>query len=295
MRLSTGGSLARATALSVSVAVMLLLAVVTAPSARAECPPAYWDPVTQQMVYCQEQGGDEGTPGGPGGPGGSTAPTCTLTGPYTFCNGTQPCYTQTLIVPYAGPQTPAPFPGAPWHHQACQGAGGDLEVIAVWDAEAPEPPSLQELAQQALGNLQLPTGQMETNPARRSFVHLPTWFGVDGMATQGTGTAAFGLVAIATPDHLEVTTGDGGRLRCDVDRANPACAHAYRRASVGQPRDSTGLPGYPASAVVVWDVRFEQNGVVVVIPAVPTEVTSEPMQRSVPVAEIQTVVGSLRS
>jgi hypothetical protein len=132
------------------------------------------------------------------------------------------------------------------------------------------------------------------NPTTRSLVTLPTWFWADGLTGGAlTGSSAFGLVAIATPDHLEVDPGDGSdTVSCPwATRRSDTCSVAYERSSAG--RGTTTVAGHDAFAATaepVWRVAFELNGTPVNIPGAPTELRGPATDAAVWVAESQALV-----
>ena len=87
---------------------------------------------------------------------------------------------------------------------------GGIGTQAVWMGgknTPPPPPSLAEQAQTAFGKLTPAVGTLASNPRTMSLVTLPTWFWADGLQGDLTGSSAFGLVAIARPQSLQVTPG----------------------------------------------------------------------------------------
>lgn len=248
---------------------------------------------TGELVYVCEDPGEPGEPGEPGDPGGGGAePSCELVPPATFCMGETPCWYKAVVTPYAPPQSPKPSPDADWKVRLCL-PGPTAE--AVWiDPGEPQPPTLAEQAETAFGQLAPGQATLAVNPTTRSLVTLPTWFWADGLTADTlTGSSAFGLVALATPDHLEVSPGDGSAtITCAwTTTRTDACSHAYERSS--QTRGTALLRGhdaYAATGEAVWTVEFEMNGTPVNIPGAPTELRGQPMDAAVWVAESQAVV-----
>jgi hypothetical protein len=167
----------------------------------------------------------------------------------------------------------------------------------VWvGGDEPQPPSLQEQAQTAFGQLNPALGTLSANPATTSLVSLPTWYWAQGLDGQLTGSSAFGLRAIADPDHLEVDPGDGsGALTCPwTTTESDTCSHVYDRAS--SVSGTTAVDGHKAYAVTaepVWTVRFEMNGTPVNIPGAPTELRGPQMTKAERVAEVQALVNNV--
>jgi len=243
---------------------------------------------------CTETGGT-GQPGKPGGStGGPSEPTCDLRAPATFCVGEQACWIKDNVAPFAPPKSPPPSKDADWHVQMCYPPGeGPPSGEAVWDEEAPEPPSLAEQARTAFGQLRPALGSLGANPKAHSLVSLPTWFWAEGLAGELTGSSAFGLVAIARPDHLEVTPGDGaGTLTCDwVTTKSDACSHSYTRSSaVAGTTEVDGRRAYAVTAVPVWTVSYEMGGTPVNIPGAQLELRGPQMTTGVRVDEVQATV-----
>ncbi|WP_165984519.1 hypothetical protein [Streptomyces sp. YIM 98790] len=147
----------------------------------------------------------------------------------------------------------------------------------------PGQPSVQELAWQAFGQLQLPDFTLVFNPPQQAVVRLDTWWWAAG-AGEGPleGTSAAGVVAIAEPDHMTIDPGDGsGAFTCPlVTSRSDRCAHVYQRAS----------RGYEATATIEYTVRIEQNGSEIDVPGIPETITTEEQQVTVPVTEVQAVV-----
>ena len=248
------------------------------------------------VVYTCERPGEPGEPGQPGDPGGgSTEPTCELTPPGTFCYGMNSCYYKEVVTPFAPPKGPKPSPDADWKVRVCIGANLAESFEAVWiDPAQPQPPSLAEQAETAFGQLDPNLGTLSVNPTTRSLVTLPTWFWAEGLSGDSlTGSSAFGLVAIATPDHLEITPGDGSAtITCPWStEESDACSHGYERSSATRGTASVdGHDAYAATGEAVWRVEFEMNGTPVNIPGAPTELRGQPMNTGVWVTESQAIV-----
>jgi len=165
---------------------------------------------------------------------------------------------------------------------------------AVWVGQANPPPPLVDQAREAFGQLVVPKATLVFNPPGRTLVNFDTWFWAQDLSVaELRGTSAFGLVAVATPGTLVITPGDGSApLSCSwVTVKSDACAHAYRRSSVGgSVRGASGAPAYEASGKATWTVRFEQNDAPVVVAGAPTELTGPELTVAVVVAEVQTLV-----
>ena len=282
----------------VALSAALAFLVVTGPAATAgECVEreAVQNPDGSVGYKCTKWSGG-GEPGEKGSQGGQTEPACGLVAPATFCMGETPCYYKENVVPYAPPRSKPPKKGSDWRVRMCISplTGGFLGE-AVWlDENEPQPPSLQEQAQTAFGQLQVPGATLTFNPTTRTLVSLDTWFWAQGLASGDiTGSSAFGLVAIATPDHLELTPGDGsGSMNCDwVTTKSDTCSYAYPRSSAGNGTTTVdGQGAYAANGQAVWDVAFEMNGNPVNIPGAPTELRGPQMNAAVRVVESQSLV-----
>lgn len=283
--MSTRRQLAVLAGVNLALVAALALSVVqgiTAPAvAGGGCPT--WNSETGELDYSNCQGGSTTSPGHPGG--GGHEPTCDLVAPATFCQGATPCYIKDVVTPFAPPPGPPPEGMGPgdWHVVMCL-RGGAWMGTAVWDTE-PQPPSLFEQAQTAYGKLTAPSATLAFNPPARTIVNIQTWFWADGLTDQAiTGSSAFGLVAIAEPDHLLVDPGDGsGELACPwTVAASEACEYQYSRSSLAGT--------FPATAQAAWTVRFELGGTRINIPGAPTRFLGPTMSTAVDVDEIQTVV-----
>jgi len=211
-----------------------------------------------------------------------------------------PCFYKENVVPFAPPQSKPPKKDSDWRVRMCLALGvGAWMGEALWmDDNEPEPPSLQEQAQTAFGQLQVPGATLTVNPTTRTLVSLDTWFWAGGLsADELTGSSAFGLVAIATPDHLELDPGDlSGDVPCDwVTERSDTCSYAYPISSEANGTTTVdGHGAYAASGQAVWEVNFEMNGNPVTIPGSPTELRGPPMNAAVRVNEVQSVVTDVR-
>jgi hypothetical protein len=179
------------------------------------------------------------------------------------------------------------------------GGGGQSSVAnwvgtAQWVGQAKRPPPLVDQAREASGLIVLPTATLVFNPSKRTLVNVDTWFWAQGLNDgELRGTSAFGLVAVATPDRLEVTPGDGSSsFRCEwVTTKSDRCSYPYRHASVGGSGvGPSGRPAYQASARGSWALRFEVNGAPTLVPGAPTVLTGPRMTTAVVVDEVQTLV-----
>ena len=227
------------------------------------------------------------------------APACDVKSspPATFCVGSNPCFIKDSVVPYNPPAPPEPTPGAAWHVRMCflSSQPGDAPTgLAMWVGQAPQPPPLLDQSVEATGQIQMPSAVLSFNPTARTLVNVDTWFwaqGLKGRVLQGS--SAFGLVAYATPDRLEVDPGDGLAMPpCGwVISKSDRCSYPYWRSSIGgTARGPNGVPAYQASAHAVWTLRFELNGEPVVIAGAEPELRGPEMTAPVVVLEVQTIV-----
>jgi hypothetical protein len=276
-----------------------------APATAALC--GHWVANAEgEMTYQTFECGTEDT-AGPGGGGGGSTVTCyrgrqaSFNYDVSFCSGELSCYRfippPTAEDPAAWPERPAGVdPTASYANQACFTQPPEEALVSneyIWVT-----PSEQDIAAQvdvAFGALVAPAFSLGFNPPTRAVVNLPTWFwaaGAGGGAV--TGSSAGGLVAVATPDHLEVDPGDGsGSFRCAwAVTASDTCAYTYPRSSAGEPAVADLGPAYQAQMRLVYTVRFELNGAPFEVAGLPTEFTSTWQTTPVPVAEIQSLVGS---
>jgi hypothetical protein len=247
--------------------------------------------------------GEDGDDGGGSGGGG---PSCYLGRAQAFdydvafCRGDLSCYQYVPTLTYP---EPADWPAKPagtdenaiYSSEACFTQPPDESLVSydyVWTV--PDEPTLEQQADEAYGNLRAPGFTLAFNPPTRAVVSLPTWFWADGApAIPLRGSSAAGLVAVATPDHMEVDPGDGtGVQTCDFSvEKSESCASTYNRSSVGQPHEtSSGEPAYTARMRLVYRVAFELGGAPMTIPGAPETFTSTWQDTLVPVAEVESLV-----
>ena len=265
-------------------------------------PPAViqWHPDGTYSCVVVDEGGDGGTGGGGDDGGGTTEQTCELWGKFTFCVGTTACREIPWHPPMALPEGPKPQPDSEPRARECDygvpGGFGPYVITIYWsDSGEPEPPSLYEQALTAVGAIDLTIPALETSPAGRTLVYIPVWYWLDGGDGDRTGSSAFGLVATAVFDHIEVDPGDGSdAIECpwvtSEEQAEQECSHAYDRASDQGRATWKGKPAYLASATAVWNLSFEINGTPVTIPNAPATLTSEASTAPVAVQEQGAVV-----
>ncbi|UED85582.1 hypothetical protein [Streptomyces profundus] len=311
MRLTRGGRGRRGRPARRTVARLLVLLGCLLTFGVVGPPVASADPVDPDCVDRSPQGRvvvdcSRETPGGPGGPGdegegstgggGSAEPTCDLTQVAAFigtdehfCEGENACFISDPTFLYPDPESwpeEPPREGAVYVYKYCVAPGGAIVFDDyLWRGGEEEGPTLEELAEQAFGQLEAPAFTLAFSPPDETLIFLDTWWWAEGAHDDEiVGTAALGVVAIGTPDRLEVDPGDGSAvLHCRVVTSEgDACVHAFQR--------SSGEGGYPARARLVYDVRFEQNGEPFEAPALPDTLEGLWQETAVPVDESQAVV-----
>ncbi|MFD1826515.1 MULTISPECIES: hypothetical protein [Mumia] len=297
-------------ALVVSAAATIGVSVLSsAPAWSAEpvCTPpavAEWTGLGYKCVI--PGGGGPGQPGDPGDGGTPAEPTCDVSGmspddwagrkpSAVYCVGANPCIDVVALPPVALPDGEKPNEESEARVQVCLINGMHQWGAAYWSDDEPEVPSLLEQALEAVGNIDLATPVIQISPQNRTIVNLDTWFWATGQQQNQTGSSAFGLVAIATFEHLVVTTGDGTTLTCEAastrEEAQTNCRHAYNRASVGGSESVDGRPAYAVTAESVYSLSFEVNGTPVAnIEGAPATLTSPTATAALRVDEVQSVV-----
>lgn len=284
----------------------LLLAVLAALLPGLGAAPAAADPICGYDGAGQYHCTDPGTPGDPGDPGdsggGSNQPTCTLGGEYTFCVGTSACYYDDWHPPFKMPEGPKPSEDAQpiirWCLPGGYGVFGPPAPTIMWQgANEPQPPTLAEQAETAIGQLDLALPALRTSPTERTVVNLPTWYWLDGTDSEQVGTSAFGLRAVATVRDITVDTGEGS-ITCpwvsSSSAAEQSCSYTYDRASRDGSATWKDRPAYEVSASATWTLRFEMNGVNIVIPGAPSVLDGPSSTAILRVDEVQSVVTGTR-
>lgn len=278
--------------------------VATSPASAASSGPCHWeivlntDPGVQGVSYKRTRVCPAGVPVDPPP---VDAPSCDIASasPSTFCMGTTPCFYKDTVVPYSEPPPPppAPTPGADWRVRMCflpGTPGGGPTGTQEWVGQAPLPPSQLDQSLEATGRIDMPEATLSFNQTVRTLVSLDTWFWAHGLKGEPLrGSGAFGLVAVATPDRLEIRPGDGSAVRrCAwVIAKSDGCSYAYRRSSAGgSERALDGRAAYQASGTAIWSLHFELGGATVIIPGAQTELRGPEMTAPVVVAEVQTIV-----
>ena len=213
-------------------------------------------------VQCQYGPGGGNPGGGAPGKGGKVTLSCEFT-PIGKAEAAQ-----------LGLQWPPPK-GFTWAFMQCIGGRVGSGPLAVLVSRATGAPAVtpQQLMQQALQELQVPTLRAQTAPPRGqdALVGLPEWFWVARAQWHAVSvTVSAGPVwatATATPTGLSFQPGGGlGPQTC----AGPGTAYKKSRAAAQQHTDcsftylqpSTGQPGneYQASITVTWNVSWTGSG-----------------------------------
>jgi hypothetical protein len=173
-----------------------------------------------------------------------------------------------------GLQWPPPK-GFSWAFMDCVGGRVGSGPLAVLVNIATGAPAItpQQLLQQALNELQIPTLRPGTAPPRGkdALVGLPEWFWVPGAQWHPLSvTVSAGPVwatATASPVALALQPGGGlGPVSCQgpgtrYDPAKPAsqqhsdCEYTYLQPSAGQPGNA-----YQASIAITWSVSWTGSG-----------------------------------
>ena len=203
--------------------------------------------------------------------------------------------------------------GGEWYVQICtaRDGGSGYQELPVWVQQPPTttPPALSpaQLAQQAEGEIALPSPTINTSPSRvgrspGTVVNFPTWLWVNaGIWHPWSASASAGgltATASAVPTSVYWDTGDGGGVDCQgpgtpYDRSIPArdqstyCSYTWRKSSAGQPSPD-GNPNddsFTLTATITWQVSWSaSNGAGGGLPALVTR-SSVPM----PVQQIESV------
>ena len=176
-----------------------------------------------------------------------------------------------------------PTPGG-WYSVTCTNQEtGTVTTETEWipDQSASATPAIDPrlIALRAENDLRLPTPSPQFDPPGASVVNLATWLWIPAATWHPyTVTASAGPVsatAVATPEWVSWSMGDGGSLVCQgpgtpFDPGKPAvgqstpCAYAYAISSAGQPSPD-GMPDDDSFTVVVtihWSVSWSARGAV---------------------------------
>jgi hypothetical protein len=207
----------------------------------------------------------------PDGSGDGSGPTCTYTpvelaesAGFSLAPG-GPTPGDWFIVS-CGPQRPEEVEWVP--------TGPDAPTPAVGNVVSPGAAAVR-----AAASIVLPSPSLEINPAEFSVVNLPTWLAIDPAgwhAYQATATVAgVTATAVATPEEVTWTMGDGGEVECDgpgtqyspdlaANLQSTSCSYTYARSSAGEP-SVDGIPNdgaFAVTATVTWRVTWTAVGAV---------------------------------
>ncbi|MGO9078945.1 MAG: hypothetical protein ACLQDY_07845 [Streptosporangiaceae bacterium] len=214
-------------------------------------PPSSW------ILQCSGGGSTPGSPGSGGGGSGS--------------GGSRVACTLTPLSP--GQQSFAGLPKAPkgekWETITCPGRNpfGGVTLVSAAGTPAVTP---QELMQEALGLLKIPTLRPGTAPpmGHDGLVGLPEWFWVPAgqwhPVSKTVSVAAVWATVTATPVRLTFLPGGGlpadscagpGTAYARGQTASSACQFTYAQSSAQQPGAA-----YRASVTVTWRVTWTGSG-----------------------------------
>lgn len=181
---------------------------------------------------------------------------------------------------YVSPMSPQPPPGdEAWEgHAPSEGAvylfscpvpAGGYDVRTGFLAEAPDTPSITDLARQAMESLPLAPASIgiAPDPDGVGLVGVPVWLWTEDTA------ATWGPVSVSVPgpgitvtaqgnaEQIAWDMGDGTTVICEAPgtpydpsyggQRSPDCGHVYRRPSLDQPGGR-----YQITATTTWHVRW---------------------------------------
>ncbi|MDO9457666.1 hypothetical protein [Nocardioides sp.] len=294
--------LKRLLALCLVVSAAVLVLPGSAQAAPPTCvPPAVIVTHPDGTYGCTVPGnpGNPGEPGEPGdGTGGTSQPSCQIYGSYTYCLGNQPCRDVPWTPAMGQPPGPKPSPDSEPRARICgfpdPQTQGPIPYTIYWSGTEPEPPTLAEQAQTAIGEIDLALPPVLTSPPERTVVNFPTWFWMDGGSPELSGSSAFGLVAIATVARINVDPGDGsGGFTCpwvsSEEEASSSCTYDYKRDSSRGTATQDGRPAYEVGVSADWTVRFELGGNVIDIPGAPTTLDGPTSTTVLRVDQVQSI------
>lgn len=253
-----------------------------------ECPPGTNPVNVGSGVICvrvTDPGGpgDEGESGGTGESGQNVGPAaCYKTdGTEVPCQtndgfwwSAHQCYAAPYDAPPDSPEWQGHTDGSLWQCTICEtsGAEGSCRVITIWMApgEEPSPPTPEELAAIALGELHLARAEVRTAPAppAATYVGVENWLWIPRSqwttlrksVTAGTTT----VTVTATPSRV---TWDGGPTSATchapgrpwakgmTDAARATCSVTYRTSSEDQPKGRFAI-----TATIAYRVTWRCTG-----------------------------------
>ncbi len=181
-----------------------------------------------------------------------------------------------------------------WYWKSCPAEGGGSSSTLIPVPRDPEPVDPEDLREEAIDRLQLPTPTIDFNPPTDQVVHVESWLWIDDAIwrehTKSVSAGGVTVTASAQPTRVIWDMGNGDVVVCNdsgtpYDTSRPAaeqsttCSYTYEHTSAGQPGDV-----YQVTATVEWQVSWTVTGA----PgggALPTLSTSS--ATSVRVAEMQ--------
>jgi len=255
-------------------------------------PPNQFNPITKRCTISVGDGGENGggdtPPGDTGGEnsggGGSNGPARCEVGNYGYGD-------LGVVTGLADPQPPGNDPVWEGHYPdgaiyKCEGTpgvgGGRIGVPPLrlfWAAtppNAPPPPDPEDLAREAIAQMQLSPIQIgivpEDAPGRIGVVGMPTYMWAEnpgqntiGPITRSASAGGFTVTATATVDRIVWDMGDGSSVTCEgpgtpyEDRfgrePSPTCGHTY-----------TSQGRFTVTARSYWTVAWQGIGETGVIP-----------------------------
>lgn len=147
-----------------------------------------------------------------------------------------------------------PSEGAIYLFSCPVGGLGGFSESTEFRAEAPEQPSVVELAQQAIASIPLPGPQIgiAPDPSGAGLVGLPVWLWTENVEAtwgpvpgQATIPGVITVTARAQAARITWDMGDGNTVVCENpgtpyqatfgSEPSPTCGHVYAATSVGQP------------------------------------------------------------
>ncbi|WP_419707935.1 hypothetical protein [Promicromonospora sp. NFX87] len=281
--------------IAASIVFALLAVLFAAPVASATEPICEeYDRYGNCVIGIEIPGNDGGTTppidnpgGGDGGGGGGGDTKCRFQGDEIPCSNGFGTWNGSCYVKQADPQPPKDDPIWDGHDDGviveclpyiCIPTGGDNIPITdcpgrqIYWAPAPPPggggPTPEQLARQAIEQMNFRAGEIAMAPQGVSVVGFQTWLWVGDPGESTTGPierSVGGVTATGTLDRIVYDMGDGQTVTCQGpgtpykesygDADSPDCGHTYTRTSRNQP----GL-AYTVTATSYWTVNWAGGG-----------------------------------